>query len=323
MPKLFATEESRSRLCQILDWAPSILNTRPWSCRFVADDRIELRADQKYGLSATDPQHREMVISCGAALFNLRMAIRVTGHDPVVWLIPDEENDRDLLASVEISTHRPHTATYGEQNLYAEIRNRHTVREPFCGRVPMNIVADLEQAARAEKISAVWLLHRRHTRQLLEWTAQANRVLEGDARYRDELRNWAGSVHPDGRGVSAASFGPRPEQPDRTPVRDLGLEWTGIRPTRAFEKDARLMALATETDGPLDWMQTGQALQRLLLTATRYHVVASFLTQPFEVSDRRGRFPPQPWPWPKLAQIVIRLGPMSADVPDTPHQGQV
>ena len=110
--------------------------------------------------------------------------------------------------------------------------------------------------------------------------------------------------------MPAATFGPLPKDQDHAPVRDLGLTWPGERQVKKFKKCIRLIALATETDTRLDWMRAGQALQRLLLTATHYHVVASFLTQPFEESDRRYDFthPPWPWPWPNSAQIVIRLG---------------
>ena len=76
--------------------APSILNTKPWVFRIVADDCIQLYADprsdpnypgRKLYLKVTDERAREMIISCGAALFNLVLAIRVTGHDPVIDVV--------------------------------------------------------------------------------------------------------------------------------------------------------------------------------------------------------------------------------------------
>ena len=50
-------------------WAPSVHNTQPW--RFTADGgpRISLHADVGRRLAVTDPDGREMMISCGAALF--------------------------------------------------------------------------------------------------------------------------------------------------------------------------------------------------------------------------------------------------------------
>ncbi|MCI4145737.1 MULTISPECIES: hypothetical protein [unclassified Streptomyces] len=53
--------------------APSLLNTQPW--RFVADGdmEIELHADPGRGLPLADPHGRELVLGCGAALFNMRV----------------------------------------------------------------------------------------------------------------------------------------------------------------------------------------------------------------------------------------------------------
>ena len=47
-----------------------------------------------------DPLAREFAISCGAALFNLRLAIRVAGHDLNVWLLPERTPGSTRLASV-------------------------------------------------------------------------------------------------------------------------------------------------------------------------------------------------------------------------------
>ena len=49
-------------------WAPSVHNTQPW--RFTAEgQRISLHADAARRLTVADPEGREMMISCGAALF--------------------------------------------------------------------------------------------------------------------------------------------------------------------------------------------------------------------------------------------------------------
>ena len=54
----------------------------------------------------TDPVGREMLISCGAALFGLRLAIRSLGFVPVVELLPDPARLR-LLARVRLGAARP------------------------------------------------------------------------------------------------------------------------------------------------------------------------------------------------------------------------
>ena len=54
--------------------APSVLNTQPW--RFFAHaDAIDVLAVPARGLPIVDPAARETYISCGAAVFNLRLGI--------------------------------------------------------------------------------------------------------------------------------------------------------------------------------------------------------------------------------------------------------
>lgn len=51
--------------------APSSHNTQPW--RFlIQHDTVQVCADRRRALPVTDPFDRELLISCGAALFNLR-----------------------------------------------------------------------------------------------------------------------------------------------------------------------------------------------------------------------------------------------------------
>jgi hypothetical protein len=65
---------------------PSVHNTQPWRFR-VGEYAIELYADQRRKLRV-DPVGREMLISCGAALFGLRLAVRSLGYLLVVELLP-------------------------------------------------------------------------------------------------------------------------------------------------------------------------------------------------------------------------------------------
>jgi nitroreductase len=55
--------------------APSVHNTQPWWFS-TADREISLHADIDRRLNVADPRGREMMISCGAALFTARVAMR-------------------------------------------------------------------------------------------------------------------------------------------------------------------------------------------------------------------------------------------------------
>jgi hypothetical protein len=315
-------------LRRVADMAPSVLNTKPWSLFAVGDDGVELRADWAQSLEIIDPRHRELIISCGAALFNLRMAIRETGHDVACSLVPGMQSKDaacsrcgapGLLASVEIGWRRLHRATDEERRIYHAIPLRHTVREPFIRGLRLNMVVELEQAARREGVYAM-LLHKRSAKRVLQGAAAAGLELAADEDHRAELAEWTGHgarVTQD-HGVLAERLAPKPADLRRPPVRDLGLTWDGTHQVTQFEKHPQLIALITRTDTPPDWMRAGQALQRLLLTAARHGVQASFLTQQFEVDDWTGNRPHEWWPSSKPMQMVIRLGYTSTEIPPNP-----
>ncbi len=79
--------ERAGYLVELAARAPSVHNTQPW--RFAdPGSSIELYADAGRQLME-DQAGREMIISCGAALFGLRLAIRSLGYQPEVSLFPE------------------------------------------------------------------------------------------------------------------------------------------------------------------------------------------------------------------------------------------
>src|SRR5262245_39729647 len=84
-------------------WAPSVHNTQPWW--FTADGpEISLHADAGRQLMVADPGGREMMISCGAALFTARLALRSLGYVPETSVLPDP--GQPLLVA-RMSWHHP------------------------------------------------------------------------------------------------------------------------------------------------------------------------------------------------------------------------
>ena len=130
--------------------APSIHNTQPW--RFRWDGRaFELRADTHRGLSAADPEGRELVLSCGAALFNLRLALRKLGFTSSLRLLPSAEDPR-LLARVTVEPGLP--ADVRTRRMYAALTRRHTHRGSFEDRpLSAELAVQLQRAAEDENAS--------------------------------------------------------------------------------------------------------------------------------------------------------------------------
>jgi hypothetical protein len=102
-------------------------------------------------------------------------------------------------------------------------------------------------------------------------------------------------------------------------VRDFSSVTPAIaRASATFEPFPHLAVLTTARDEPADWLRAGQALQRVLLTATMYGVSASFLYQPIELRDMRGKAT-LAWPWPENPQMIIRFG-YGAPAPGSPRR---
>jgi len=291
------------RIVEAAGAAPSIHNTQPWQFRVAGDDLLEMHGDPERMLWVADPYGRAVHLSCGAALFNLRLAVRTTGAKPLVWPLPDPRGEPTLMASVQISEGRP--ATLEERELFDCIWQRHTSRAPFSGqRVPDAVWAALQQAASAE---FAWLrpLGTEGTAQVLRLAADAERELAEDFDHRVEMARWVGAEGD--AGVPAAALGCRPDR-DPAPVRDLGRAAPATAlPAASYESQPQLAVLATARDDPADWLRGGQALQRVLLTATASGLAASFLYQPVELHDMR-QAAADWWPWPECPQIILRLG---------------
>jgi hypothetical protein len=335
------------QLREAVDCAPSIFNQRPWELTVADDDddRLELYSVPNAVL-ADSGLLREAVISCGAALYNLRLAIRVAGRRPTVWLLPGLDHDtglletvhgkRTLLASVEVMPGRAVSPTDAEQELYEALWLRRTDRGPYRYQpVPPPILVEMEVAAAHER---GWLrtLTPAESKRTRRAAAKASKDLDASKELHERLSVLRSAV-------PRQAYGPTPKDVEEAPVRPDFCLPEMVEP---FERHPVMMALSTDDDRPLDWLRAGQALQHALLTGTRfsmsvpggrsapyrqplaygpldphrlrprprvptgYAVEASFLTQFLELADLRGRA--RSWPWQanytEVPQIVLRVG---------------
>ena len=99
------TDEQVACLLATAGRAPSLHNTQPWRFR-VHENGLDLYGDPDRRLRAIDPDGREMLISCGAALFGLRLGIRHLGYQAAVELLP-EPGQPSLLARVRLGRAGP------------------------------------------------------------------------------------------------------------------------------------------------------------------------------------------------------------------------
>lgn len=259
--------------------APSPLNTQPWSFE-VDRDRIRLRLDRSRVLPVSDPDAREARLSCGAALSNLRIALRGRHRLSFVDLLPDRD-DPDLLAVIRLAGERSATTT--EQRLADAIGQRYTSPHPFLERpVPMTARAALSSAARIEGARLLFVDAPERYGLLVRLIQAAEQVQDQSGAYRREFRRWLDAL--------AA----RTEEPDdgEEPVTGKLLTLRGqYRPSpippRLGERQPALVAVTTQVAGERHDILAGAGMQRAVLTACVLGLSASFISQPFEVPATR------------------------------------
>jgi hypothetical protein len=129
--------------------APSVHKTQPWSLS-ARRQEISLHAGAGRQLMVADARGREMMISCGAALFTVRLALRSLGYIPEACVLPDP--GRPLLV-VRMSWQRQAAPAEYERRLFSQVLRRRTHRGSF-DPVPVSpdLVAVLQQGAKAARI---------------------------------------------------------------------------------------------------------------------------------------------------------------------------
>jgi nitroreductase len=298
--------------------APSVHNTQPWTL-VARPDRLELRADRSRQLAVLDPSGRELVQSVGAALFNARVAFASAGWSVQVQRAPVSA-DPDLLAVVVpvrfAGDPDPDLAV-----LAPEISRRRTNRRRFADApVPDEVLHACAAAVAAEGAELIPVLTTEHRLLIARLTQQADAAQRENPAYRAELQRWTGRPRVTGDGVPADAM-PQVDgsAQDDVPIRAFAAGGTGALPaaTRSSLRQT-MVVLATPSDGPLAWLEAGEALQRLLLEITRRGLVASPITQAVEDPATRARLAGA-LTWHAHPQMVLRIG-SAEPTPATPRR---
>ncbi|MFG2085168.1 MULTISPECIES: Acg family FMN-binding oxidoreductase [unclassified Spirillospora] len=270
--------------------APSVHNTQPW--RFgTSGEAIRLYADDHRRLPWSDPAGRELVISCGAALFNLRLAMRHLGFTARITPFP-VAGQPDLLAEIHWGWNaRP--SSY-EEVLFRALSRRHSHRGLFtCAPVPNHLISELRGVTRRQQAFLSVISDRTRLRHVARLVHAAETAQRADSGVASELERWV-PVPGDERldGVPATAY---PRQPDGAvfATRDFARGAPlGYPPSPRLASPTTLgvvAVLSTRRDRPADWLQAGLALQAVLLHAAAHQVSAAFHTQPLELPGPRAR----------------------------------
>lgn len=265
-----------------------------WAVSLDADE-IRRFADRARALDVTDPGDRELTVSCGAALYNLRVVSRLHGLDATV-----ADGGSADVPTVEV---RP-SAAPADRRLAEAVDLRRTHREGFRDEPVPEGLAQRLTAAVAEEGALAVVADEDLRVAVADLVAQGDRLHYAGGRWRREL---ASLVRPRRRGDGVA--GPDPSvRPVRSGVSAFDVGARAARHDRELAMSAPLLVvIATAGDTSADWLRAGEGLEHLLLEAADAGLQGSYLNQPCQLPELRDRLrsllPGAPFP-----QLIVRIG---------------
>ncbi len=303
MPEVNVIQEAVALACH----APSVHNSQPW--KWVADGSVlHLFADRVRLVPAIDSSGREMILSCGAVLDHLNIAMAAAGWDTAVARFPDPTNS-DHVAAVEFSAS---PAVDAAQRRRAEaILRRRTDRLPLAApRGWPERESSLRSFVEGRAVMLAVVPDDARS-QLAEASQLTESIRRQDPTYQSELRWWTSpfeleqGVPPSAR-VSAS-------EADRVDVaRTFPTTGYGDRRARVGADHSKIIVLSTPADSRSEVLRCGEVLSTVLLECTAAGLATCTLTHLTEVAHSRrliGELTGQPG----LPQLLIRVG----QTPDT------
>jgi hypothetical protein len=256
--------------------APSGHNRQAWSFH-ITDAGVDVLPDPGRRLPVIDPDDRELTMSLGAAIANLRVAAAHFGFEStVVYPAAKGASEPDVVAAVEIRE----TATPDPllERMFDAIRRRHTNRSPFDGEgiEPAALTALIDVVERYPE--TFHIVYRHDTQHTADLIAFAEGLLMNDTSYRDELTACA----PAGAAAETSNG------------------------NRALAMSAAALLIVTSAADSISLLRAGEALEYLLLTITDSGLQYSFLNAPVHRADLRDRV--EMLAGAVGAQLILRIG---------------
>ncbi|BBX97777.1 Acg family FMN-binding oxidoreductase [Mycobacterium lacus] len=295
--------------------APSIHNTQPWRWR-VRTASLDLYSEPDMQLHGTDPDARELIISCGAALNHCVVALAAMGWKAKVNRLPDPDDPRHL-ATIEVAPHAPDQADIA---LAAAIPRRRTDRRAYSswpvagGDIAMMAARAARCGVMLRQVDAVDRLRAIVARAV--WQHVTN------PQYLNELTTWTGR-YGSVAGVPARSIPPSDHSapiPGRLFAAPGLAQPSGVAPA---DDNAAILALGTQKDDRLARLRAGEATSVVLLTATAMGLACCPVSEPLEIRETRDEVRADVFGTTGYPQMLLRVGwaPINADpLPATPRR---
>ncbi|MEV0248001.1 NAD(P)H nitroreductase [Nocardia sp. NPDC050712] len=292
--------------------APSVHNSQPWRWQ-LSNDELHLYADMSRHLTATDPQQRALLLSCGAVLHHVQVALCALGWSSAVERLPNPQVP-EHLAVLRLA---PRRSSEADIDMAAAMMRRRSDRRRFASvEVPeVYLKAAAQYGTRfGAAVRPVSPADHSALRTLIR---RAARHHEDDVLYQIELAEWSGR-----RGTR-----------EGVPARNsTAIRTADELPGRAFNDPvlidpdpapdaATWLMISTPNDDRLAQLRAGESLSALLLAATDLGLATCIQTEPLGLPELRDeiRFSMCEGAYP---QVMVRAGRTAqvAPLPETPRR---
>jgi nitroreductase len=302
--------------------APSTYNTQPW--RFaVSENGIEVYADYARRMPVADPGNRELLLSIGAAVATLRVAAAHFGFACLVEYNHTGTSDRPLAVALlnPVAAHPVGDAV--RARLFPAITRRRTNRREFLRtRIPRSALEAFAGIDAGRQSSLTVSVDGRLNDTVAALVGEADAQQFADQAYRDDMSAW---IHPESAavpdGIPAVATGSKgvPAPVASWAVRAVDSARRRAAQDRNLCSEAPALAVISSEDTVPHWLDAGELLQELLLTAEREGLACSYFNMPMHVPEIRARLRTligaPAWP-----QLLLRIGYCLEETPRTPRR---
>jgi nitroreductase len=262
--------------------APSVHNSQPWL--WVAEgEGLRLFVDRDRTVPGTDDSGRDAIISCGAVLDHLRVAMLSAGWHANIKRFPNPK-DPDHLAWIEFSS--VEHVTDAQRDCATAILQRRTDRLPLGPPIHWDIFEPALRCAIDDSLVTLHVLPEDLRPQLVKAALLAETARRDDWLYHSELDWWTSSF------VVNEGLPPSALASDREDARvDVG-RWFPVRSHTNRRPEvkvdgSKILVLSTAGDTNADALRCGEALSTVLLECTAAGMATCTLTHLIEVNEGR------------------------------------
>lgn len=263
--------------------APSLHNSQPW--RWVSEGAVlHLFADHTRLMLTADSSGRELLLSCGAVLDHLRVAMAAAGWDTAIERFPDPYQPEHLAAMSFTPTD---FVTDAQRQRAKAILLRRTDRLPFDAPYDWaEVESRLRLAVVPHHVMADVMLERDRPA-LAEASRLTETLRESDPSYQTEL-DWWTSPFASNDSVPPSALASASEIARTDVARTFPSAARSDRRLDTGTDRSKIVVLSTHhEDARLDVLRCGEALSAVLLEATVAGLATCTVTHMTEVMPGR------------------------------------